>query len=93
MLRSGDHSALRQFNRILVRIRTVGLGLLGSTMMDNIEGPIFEIRPRGYRVFCFFDRSTDTFWLLNGFRKRTARTPPSEISRARELAAEITRGF
>lgn len=64
-----------------------GLDLLNTNMMDNIEDDIFELRAGRYRVFCFFDRP-GIFVLLNGFFKRTPKTPELEKQRARDLRNE-----
>ena len=65
-----------------------GLALLNSSMMDNIEDAIYELRVGPYRVFCFYNRRSDVFMLLNGFRKQTQRTPESQKARARALASQ-----
>jgi phage-related protein len=89
--RSGDLQGLRRLDDAIERLKTVGLGLLNTAMMDNIEDNIYEIRARHYRVFCYYDRGRSTFVLLNGFRKQTGRTPLREIERARHWAAEYRR--
>jgi phage-related protein len=49
---------------------------------------LYEIRVRQrsdiYRVFCFFDQG-DTIVLINGFRKKTRKTPRRELQRAKRL--------
>ena len=82
---------MHRMDDAIKRLRTVGLGLLNTAMMDNIEGGIYEIRARHYRVFCDYDRSRNTFALLNGFRKQTERAPLREIERARYWVAEYLR--
>ncbi len=83
--RSGDTKMLRNFQRAIERLEMHGLALLDSSMMDNIENDIYELRVGPYRVFCFFDRQLDVFMLLNGFRKQTQETPESQKARARAL--------
>ncbi len=84
--RSGDIKALRNFQETNDKLTEHGLALLNSSMMDNIEDDIYELRVGSYRVFCFYDRPSGTFMLLNGFRKQTQRTPESQKARARALA-------
>ncbi len=86
--RSGDLSGIRAINNAIDRLERIGLGLLNTAMMDNIEDDIYELRARHYRVFCYYDRGQAQFILLNGFRKRTQRTPLREIALARRLVAE-----
>ena len=84
--RSGDRNALRRFQDVTRKLEQQGLVLLNTSMMDNIVDDIYELRVGPYRIFCFYDRRSATFVLLNGFRKQTQRTPEGQISRARALA-------
>lgn len=55
--------------------------------LAGTEG-LFEIRIRVgtdiYRIFCFFDEGK-LIILLNGFRKKTDKTPKNEIEKAGRL--------
>ena len=77
---------LRSFQKATARLGNHGLTLLNSSAMDNIEDDIYELRVGPYRVFCFYDRQSGAFVLLNGFRKQTQRTPEAQKARARALA-------
>ena len=83
--RSGDRNALRRFQDAGRKLEQQGLALLNTSMMDNIVDDIYELRVGPYRIFCFYDRRSAMFVLLNGFRKQTQRTPEGQISRARAL--------
>ena len=83
--RSGDRKALRRFQNATDRLTRQGFTLLNTSAMDNIEDDIYELRVGPYRVFCYYDRQSDVFMLLNGFRKQTQRTPESQKARARAL--------
>ena len=76
---------MRRFRDATDKLRQNGLTLLNSSRMDNIEDDIYELRVGPYRVFCYYDRQSDVFMLLNGFRKQTQRTPESQKARARAL--------
>lgn len=58
--------------------------------LKHIEGTsgLYEIRVEYsgniYRVFCFFD-SGNLVVLINGFQKKTQKTPQQEITRAEKL--------
>ena len=86
--RSGDIKAVRNFRETVGRLNEHGLALLRSSMMDNIEDDIYELRVGPYRAFCFYDRQSGAFVLLNGFRKQTQRTPESQKARARALVKQ-----
>lgn len=47
----------------------------------------FSLGSNIWRVFCFFDEGK-LFILLNGFQKKTQKTPKSEIDKAIRLMAE-----
>ena len=49
---------------------------------------IYELRPKNYRVFFFFFYN-DTIYLLNGFEKKTNKTPKNELDIARKYKKEI----
>jgi phage-related protein len=61
--------------------------------LKHLEGTkgLFEARIKlgsdTWRVFCFFD-SGKLVILLNGFQKKTQKTPNSEISKAKRLMFE-----
>ena len=86
--RSGDLKALSIIDKIVDNLIQEGLALLNTNMMDNIEDDIYELRAGNYRVFCYYDRRSNLFLLLHGFRKRTQRTPGGQITRARSLVRQ-----
>ncbi len=53
-----------------------------------MEDGIFEIRVSSanniFRIFCFFDEGQLVI-LLNGFQKKTQKTPTEELERAKKL--------
>ncbi len=55
--------------------------------MEGTDG-LYEIRVSSgnniFRIFCFFDEGQLVI-LLNGFQKKTQKTPKSEIERAEKL--------
>ena len=86
--RSGDLKAMAVIDKIVDNLIHEGLALLNTNMMDNIEDDIYELRGGRYRVFCYYDRRSNLFLLLHGFRKRTQRTPEGQKARARSLVAQ-----
>ena len=55
--------------------------------LEGTDG-LFEIKIKvgsdSYRIFCFFDKG-NLIILLNGFQKKTGRTPGNEIKKAERL--------
>jgi phage-related protein len=77
--------------RILWTIRLIrDIQLVPQTYLKHLEGTdgLYEIRISSgnniFRVFCFFDEGQLVI-LLNGFQKKTQKTPKSEIERAEKL--------
>jgi phage-related protein len=66
------------------------LQIIPEKYFKHIEGEegLFEIRVKVgnniYRIFCFFDEGNLVI-LINGFQKKTERTPKEEILRAKRL--------
>lgn len=58
--------------------------------IENTDG-LYEIRVQSgndiYRIFCFFDHGKLVI-LLNGFQKKSQKTPKSEIEMALKIKAE-----
>ncbi len=58
----------------------------GTRMSENItkhlDEDIWELRPGDNRVLFFYHKD-DTFVLLHQFRKKTQKTPPREIAKAK----------
>lgn len=77
--------------KIIVAIET--LERIPSNYLKHLEGTdgLFEARVQlgsnTWRVFCFFDKGR-LLILLNGFQKKTQKTPKTEIDKAIELMEE-----
>ena len=78
----------RKIAQVLVWLQT--LDRLPITILKSIEGKkgLYEIRIEFagdiFRVFCCFDKGVLVI-LLNGFHKKTRKTPQSEIEKAEQL--------
>lgn len=70
------------------------LSLKGTNMNDNItkhiEDGIQELRPGINRIFYFF-YNNDTYVILHQFRKRTQKTPKTEIEKAKREREDYLR--
>jgi len=66
------------------------LRMVPEKFFKHLEGTdgLFEIRVKLgsdiYRIFCFFDEG-NLIILLNGFQKKTEKTPKNEIEKAERL--------
>ena len=81
----------KKIAQTLVWVQT--LDRLPITILKSIEGKkgLFEIRIEFggdiFRVFCCFDEGSLVI-LLNGFQKKTQKTPSGEIEKAERLMKE-----
>ena len=55
---------------------------LGENITKHLDEDIWELRPGNNRVLFFYHKD-DTFILLHQFRKKTQKTPPREIAKAK----------
>lgn len=86
-----DHEAKRKFNWTLKLISTVErVPSKYFRFIENSSG-LFEIRVEIggniYRVFSFFDHGK-LIILVNGFQKKSQKTPKNEIEKAEKLKKE-----
>jgi phage-related protein len=75
--------------RILWTIRIIrDISFVPKKYLKHIFDGIYEIRVSSgnniFRIFCFFDQGQLVI-LLNGFQKKTQKTPANEIERAKKL--------
>lgn len=66
-----------------------GFELLAIELLKKVEHDLYELRPKPYRVFVCWSHSHQTFFLLNGFRKKSQRLPKGELDQARRLRDEL----
>ncbi|MDR2196772.1 MAG: type II toxin-antitoxin system RelE/ParE family toxin [Coriobacteriales bacterium] len=55
---------------------------IGMPIVRHIDGDIWDLRPLANRIFFFYWRN-DKFVLLHHYTKKSQKTPPGEIERAR----------
>ena len=61
---------------------------LPKTIAEHLDDGIWELRPGNNRVFFFFYDEDGTYVLLHQIRKKTQKTPPREIKRAKTERAD-----
>ncbi|MDP1763900.1 MAG: type II toxin-antitoxin system RelE/ParE family toxin [Sediminibacterium sp.] len=76
-------------DRILWTIRVIkDIQLVPEKYLKHIDEGIYEIRVSSgnniFRIFCFFDEGQLVI-VLNGFQKKTQKTPTEEIDKAKKL--------
>jgi len=81
--KTDKHSRIRlkKITEYIEILKTYGLQV-GYPVVKHISNTeLWELRPTSDRIF-FIYQGTDTFVLLHHFRKKTRKTPKSEIDRA-----------
>ncbi|CAN5913099.1 type II toxin-antitoxin system RelE/ParE family toxin [soil metagenome] len=68
--------------------QVMSLEQVPAKFFKHLEEGIYEIRVKVggdiYRVFCFFEKGRLVI-LLNGFQKKSQKTPKNELERAKRL--------
>lgn len=72
----------KQVSYYIELLKTNG-NTLPSTILKHVKDEIWELRPGNNRVFYFF-LNDDVIVLLHMFRKKTNKTPKSEIIKAQK---------
>jgi len=65
------------------RLSRAGQDLVDTNAANQIEGPIYELRPNRHRIMYAEDKPKNRFVLLSAFLKKTKKTPPEEIEKAK----------
>ena len=86
-----DDKTRKKVLQVLTWIQSIDM--IPISLMKSIKevNGLYEIRieynSNIYRIFCCFDKG-ELVVLLNGFQKKSQKTPSSEIERAKKLMAE-----
>lgn len=86
-----DDKTRKKVLQVLTWIQSIDM--IPISLMKSIKEVkgLYEIRieynSNIYRIFCCFDKG-ELVVLLNGFQKKSQKTPSSEIERAKKLMAE-----
>ncbi len=65
---------------------------LGAPFVKHLDGEIWELRPLRDRIL-FAAWIGNSFVLLHHFMKKTQKTPPREIERAKKELAQVKKGY
>lgn len=79
-------------NKIIWTLELIeDIEIVPKLYLDNIDGKLYEIRVKQgsniFRIFCFFDNHK-LIVLMNGFRKKTQKTPRKQIQKAKSIMKE-----
>lgn len=80
-----DKNARIQYNQAVSYIDLLAKNgtQLSKNVTKHLDENIWELRPGNNRILYFFQKDEHTYVLLHHFRKKTQKTPPREIIRAK----------
>lgn len=83
--RKRDTAKIRALADLLSRLGSQQLIAMRKAEKMN---DVWQLRPGSHRIFYFWHTQAKRYVLLNGFRKKSGRTPRRELDRAEALRAE-----
>ena len=86
--RSGAKKDEAKIRAVVERLRNQGAQELAQITLAKKMNDVWELRPNPHRIFFFFDSGRKTYVLLQGYRKKSQKTPPGEIETAERLRTE-----
>jgi len=87
-----DSQTLKVVNKFIWTFQLIEeIEIVPTTYLKHIEDGIYEVRVKSasniYRIMAFFD-DNKLVLTINGFQKKTQKTPKSEILRAKKIRQE-----
>ena len=87
-----DQQSIKVQNKIIWTFELIeDIERVPTTYLEHIEDGIYEIRVKSgsnvYRIFAFFDQNR-LIIVMNGFQKKTRKTPKTEIRKAKKIRIE-----
>lgn len=64
---------------------------LPKNIAEHLDDGIWELRPGNNRVFFFFFDDDGSYILLHQFRKKSQKTPPNELKKAKKERTDYLR--
>jgi phage-related protein len=86
--RSGAKKDEAKILHAVERLRERGAQELAQIALAKKMNDVWELRPKSHRIFFFFDSGQQTYVLLQGYRKKSQKTPSNEIEMAERLRTE-----
>ena len=83
--RKADAAKIRAY---VERLRQYGSQRLVAMQAAEKMNDVWQLRPGRHRMFYFWHAGAGRYVLLNGFQKKSRRTPPAELNRAESLRNE-----
>ena len=90
--RAGQKTEAARIRAFVERLGREGSQRLVSRRWAEKMNDVWQLRAGQHRIFYFWHPEAERYVILNGYRKRSRRTPRSELARAESLRAEHLEG-
>lgn len=88
VFRSGAKGEAARIRATLERLAKDGSERLARQGLSEKMNDVWQLRVGAHRIFYFWHAEARQYVILNGFRKQTRKTPPSQLQRAEALRSE-----
>ena len=83
--KAGQKKQVDKIDAYVRLLKEMGLNILSNShWAKDLEDGIYELRPKSNRILFTSVENKQKFVLLHGFKKKTQKTPPCEIERAKK---------
>lgn len=89
---SGKKAEAAKIRATVDRLSASGSFDLVKMQLAEKMNDVWQLRVKMHRIFYFWRDDAQRYVILNGFRKTTRKTPPSELQKAEYLRAENLAG-
>lgn len=85
---SGKKKEAAKIRATVDRLKELGSASLVAMKLAEKMNDVWQLRVGAHRLFYFWHVDARRYVMLSGFRKKTPKTPPSELERAEALRVE-----
>ncbi|MYA51673.1 MAG: hypothetical protein F4185_02670 [Chloroflexi bacterium] len=85
---AGQKAEAARIRAFVERLGQEGSQRLVARRWAEKMNDVWQLRPGQHRIFYFWRTGAERYVILNGYRKRSRRTPRTELARAESLWAE-----
>ena len=92
VIRGGNRKEAARIGALVDQLKKSGSDELAKMRRAEKMNDVWQLRSGAHRVFYFWHATARRYVILNGFRKRTRKTPEQELDRAESLRLEHLEG-
>ena len=88
VFQSGAKKEAAKIRATVDRLMELGSARLNAMALAEKMNDVWQLRAGAHRIFYFWHADAQRYVLLNAFRKKSRKTPPSDLQRAEDLRIE-----